>query len=247
MVKKVMMNLDSSKASGPDCIPVVVLENCEPELSYILAKLFNKCLKESCFPDCWKVSSVVPVFKNFGERSTAKSYRPVSLLSVVSKVFEKLVNNRIVDHLEKCGLFSDFQYGFRSSRSTADLLTVVSDRIARAFNRSGATRAVALDVSKAFDRVWHAVLLHKLMEFQVRYLALFLLFLVIGGFGLFWMGNLHKNIQLMLVFLKGLFLVLHFSYYTLMSFLMLSVILLSMLMILLSTLNVIRHLICGNN
>ena len=61
-----------------------------------------------------------PVFKNVGERSTAKNYRPVSLLSVVSKVFEKLVNNRIVDHLEKCGLFSDFQYGFRSSRSTAD-------------------------------------------------------------------------------------------------------------------------------
>ena len=56
--------------------------------------------------------------------------------------------------------FSDFQYGFRSSRSTADLLTVASDRIARAFNRSGATRAVALDISKAFDRVWHADLLH---------------------------------------------------------------------------------------
>ena len=96
MVNKVITNLDSSKASGPDCIPVVVLKNCEPELSYILAKLFNKCLKESCFPDCWKVSSVVPVFKNVGERSTAKNYRPVSLLSVVSKVFEKLVNNRIV-------------------------------------------------------------------------------------------------------------------------------------------------------
>ena len=161
MVRKVVMNLDLSKASGSDCIPVVVLKNCEPELSYILAELFNKCLKESCFPDCRKISSVVPVFKNVGERSTAKNYRPVSLLSVVSKVFEKLVNNSIVGHLEKCGLFSDFQYGFRSSRSTADLLTVVSDRIARAFNRSGATRAVALDISKAFDRVWHAGL-HKL-------------------------------------------------------------------------------------
>ena len=56
---------------------------------------------------------------------------------MVNKVFEKLVNNKIVDYLEKCGLFSDFQYGFRSSRSTADLLTVVSDRIGRAFNRSG--------------------------------------------------------------------------------------------------------------
>ena len=58
---------------------------------------------------------VAPVFKNVRERCTAKNYRPVSLLSVFSKVFEKLVNNEIVDHLEKCGLFSDFQYGFRSS------------------------------------------------------------------------------------------------------------------------------------
>ena len=127
----------------------MVLKNCEPELSCILAELFNKCLKESFCQDCWKVSSVVPVFKNVGERSTAKNYRPVSLLSVVSKVFEKLVNNRIVNHLEKCGLFCDCQYGFRSSQSTADLLTVVSDRIARVFNKSRATRAVALDICKA--------------------------------------------------------------------------------------------------
>ena len=110
---------------------------------------------------------MVPVFKNVGERSTAKNYHPVSLLSVVSRVFEKLVNNRIVDHLEKCGLCSDFQYGFRSCQSTADLLTVVPDRIARAFNRSGATRAVALDISKAFDRVWRAGLLHKLKSYGI--------------------------------------------------------------------------------
>ena len=167
MVRKVVMNLDLSKASGPDCIPVMVLKNRELELSYILAELFNNCLKESCFPDCLKVSSVVPIFKNVGERSTAKKYCLVTLLSVVSKVFEKLVKNRIVDHLDKCGLFSDFQYGFRSSQSTADLLTVVSDRIARAFNRSGATGVVALDISKAFDRVWHASLLHKLKSYGI--------------------------------------------------------------------------------
>ena len=112
MVKKVIMNLDSSKASGPDCIPVVVLKNCEPELSYILAELFNMCLKESCFPDCWKVLLVVPVFKNVGERSTAKNYLPVSLLSVIRKVFEKLLNNKIVDQLEKCGLFFRFSIWF---------------------------------------------------------------------------------------------------------------------------------------
>ena len=95
-----------------------------------------------------------------GERSTAKNYLPVSLLSVVRKVFEKLLNNKIVDHLDKCGLFSDFRYGFRSSRSTAG-------RTARAFNRSGATRAVAFDISKTFDRVWHAGLLHKLKSYGI--------------------------------------------------------------------------------
>ena len=109
------------------------------------------CLKKACFPDFWKVSLMVPVSKNAGEMSTAKNYRPVSLFSVVSKVFGKFVNNRLVDHLEKCGFFSDFQYGFRSSQSTADLLTVVSDRIARSCSRFGATQVVALDISKAFD------------------------------------------------------------------------------------------------
>ena len=79
IIKKVIMNHNLSKASGPDCIPVVVPKKCEPELSYILAELFNKCLQESCFPDCWKVSLVVPVFKIVGERSTAKNCCPVSL------------------------------------------------------------------------------------------------------------------------------------------------------------------------
>ena len=88
----------------------------------------------------------------------------------------------------------------------------------------------------------------NLIEFQGKYLAVFLLFSVTDGCRWFWMGILHKNIQLMLEFLKAPFLVLHFSYYTLMTFLMmLSVILLSMLMILLSTLNLIRHLICDSN
>ena len=96
MVKNVIMNVDLSKASGPDCIPVVVLKNCEPELSYILAKFFN----------CWKVSSVVPVFKSADERSTtATNYCPVSLPSVASKVFEKLVNNTTADHRENVAFF----------------------------------------------------------------------------------------------------------------------------------------------
>ena len=120
----------------------------------------------------------------------------------------------------------------------------MSDRIARAFNRSGATRKVALDIFKAFNRVWHAGLLHKLRSDEISGQ----IFDLISSF--------LSNRQLRMIldgkssqeYLKGAFLVLHSSYYTLMTFLMmLSVILLSMLMILPSTLNVIRHLICGNN
>ena len=90
LVKKIIMNLDLSKASGQDCIPVVFVKRCEPELSYILAELFNKCLIESCFPDCWKVSSMVTVFKNVGERPTAKNYWPVSLLLWLVKSLKSL-------------------------------------------------------------------------------------------------------------------------------------------------------------
>ena len=86
---------------------------------------------------------------------------------MAGEVFEKLVNNRIIDHLEKCGLFSDFPYGFRSSRSTTDLLIVVSDGIDSAFNSSGATWVLALHVSKALDGIWHAGLLHKLKTYRI--------------------------------------------------------------------------------
>ena len=116
---------------------MVILKNCKPELSYILAELFNKCLKKSYFSDCWKVLSVVPVFK-VGKGLQLKAATLLVFFLWLLKS-EKLVNNKIVDHLEKCALFSDFQYGFRSSQSTADVLTVASDRISRRFNKSGAT------------------------------------------------------------------------------------------------------------
>ena len=103
------------------------------------------CPKEFCFPDCWKVSLVL---------TTVLNYFLVSLLYMVSKVFD-----RIVDHPEKCGLFSDFQYDFRSPWSTAKLPTVVSDRIGKAYNRSEAIQAVALDISKTLNMVCHVAIL----------------------------------------------------------------------------------------
>ena len=84
-------------------------------------------LDEYRFPDCWKASSVAPVFQDVEERYTTKNYHLVSLLCDDSKIFDKIVNNNLVDHLEECSLFTDLQYGFRSSLLTADLLIVASD------------------------------------------------------------------------------------------------------------------------
>ena len=100
---------------------------------------------------------MVHVFRNIGKRSWTEKYNPISLLYE-----KKLVNDRLFDQLKKCGLFSDFDYEFRSSRSTVSRMTVVSDRIARAFNGSKVALAIAFDISKAD---YHAGLLHKLKYF----------------------------------------------------------------------------------
>ena len=134
MVKKVITNLDSSNSSDPDCILVVILKNCEPELSYILAELFKMCLVFQIVGRFYLWSLYL---RMLGKGLLPETSTLFSLFSVVSEVFEKLVNMRIIDHLQNFGLFSDFQYGFRSYWSTADLLNIVFDRIARVFNRSG--------------------------------------------------------------------------------------------------------------
>ena len=227
------MNLDLSKMSGPDYIPVVVLKNCEPELLHILAELFNMCLKESYFPEYWQVTSVFPVFQNVGKRSTAKNYCPVSLLSVFSTVFEKLVNHLFIEK------FTQGNVAF----------CLISSMVLGLPDQLQIFRQVCL-----IELLGHLIYPRLLTEFGMLHKISTQIFDLISSFldnrwfWWFWMGNLPKNIQLMLEFFNAPFLVLHFSYYTFMTFLIiLSVILLSMLMILLSTLNVIRNLICGNN
>ena len=170
---------------------------------------------------------MVLVFNNVGERSTAKNYHPFSLLSVVSKVFEKLVKNKILDHLEKCGLFL-------ISSMVLGLLNQL-----QIFSQLYLIELLGLLTGLGLLELWHLIYPRlltgfgmlvfftnlSLMEFHVRYLALFFPSSLIDAFEWFWMESLHKNTQLMSESLKAPFLVQHFSSYTLMTFLtMLSVI-----------------------
>ena len=165
------MNLYWSKLSGPDCIPVVVLKNCEPEYSYILADLFNKCLKGSCFVRTFHV--MVLVFKNVGERSATKNYCHVGLISVVSKVFEKLVNNEIVDRNMAFILISSVVLRLLNQLQIFSLIDLIE--------------LLELLTGLELLELWHVIYPRlltgfgmlvfftnlRLMGFQVKYLALF--------------------------------------------------------------------------
>ena len=130
---------------------------------------------------------MVPGFKNVGERSKAKSYWPVILLSVVSKFFEKLVNSRIADHLRKCDLFSDFQYGFRPSQWTRDFIAVALTELLGILKSLWLLKLYYLIYPRLLTRFDMLVFFTdlRLMEFWVTFLAFFILFLVIDSFVLF--------------------------------------------------------------
>ena len=177
---------------------MVVLKNCGPEISYILAKLFGIGLKNLIFQIAGRSHLWSLYLRMLGETSVAKNYCPVvSRLSAVSKVFEKLVNNRIADHLKKCFLLSNMVLGLLDHLQT--------------FWQLYLTELLGLLTDLGLLKQWHAGFLHRLKsyEIQFRYLTLFRLFSVIDGFECFRMEIRHKNIQLMLEFLKAPFLVLN--------------------------------------
>ena len=147
-----LSGLDSRKAYGPDGVPPIVLKNCASVLAPCLVKLFHLCLSTSTFPSCWKFAHIQPVPKK-GDRSNPSNYRPIALTSCLSKAFESILNKRILKHLSAHNLISDRQYGFRKGRSTGDLLAFLTESWSSSLSDFGETFAVALDISKAFDRV----------------------------------------------------------------------------------------------
>jgi exonuclease III len=161
-----LSELNTKKAYGPDGIPPVVLKTCASELAPCLGKLFRLCLSTSTFPSCWKRALIQPVPKK-GDPSQPSNYRPIALTSILSKVFESILNRKIWKHLKSSNLISDRQYGFRKERSTGDILSLLSDTWSSAIRNFGESFAVALDISKAFDRVWHKALISKLPSFGI--------------------------------------------------------------------------------
>ena len=159
-----LSGLNVNKAYGPDGVPPVVLKNCASVLTPCLGKLFRLCLSSCTFPTCWKFALIQPVPKK-GDRSQPSNYRPIALISSIAKVFEHILNSKISKHLSCHNLLSDRQYGFQQGRSTGDLLTILSNSWSSSLRDYGESYAIALDISKAFDRVWHKSLVSKLPSY----------------------------------------------------------------------------------
>ena len=160
-VRRVLRSLKTDKASGPDGIPPRFLKEFADELAPVLCRLFRLILISCTYPSSWKHALVQPVPKK-GDRSNPSNYRPIALTSAVAKVFETLLNSHFIKHLESNNLLSDHQYGFRKARSTGDLLSYLTHVWSSSLKNFGESFVVALDISKAFDRVWHKALLAKL-------------------------------------------------------------------------------------
>ena len=155
------INLDTSKAMGPDGISQIVLSKCASVLCKPLHHLFCLTLKYGYLPCEWKLHKIIPVFKS-GDRTQVKNYHPISLLSNTSKVLERIICNKITNHIV-CQI-NPAQFGFLQNRSTVQqLLSFLSN----AFNDCNQLDVIYLDISKAFDTVSHPHLLTKHSSFNI--------------------------------------------------------------------------------
>ena len=156
-----LVNLDVSKACGPDHITPKLLKLSADFISDPLSRLFNQSMSSGTLPKDWTTANIVPVYKK-GERCLVQNYQPISLTSVVVKVMERVICKQLVSALEKSGRISDYQFGFRANRSTVTLLLSAMNDWSSCLERRSTTHCVLLDFAKAFDSVPHEHLLLKL-------------------------------------------------------------------------------------
>ena len=166
-VFKLLDKIDVSKASGPDCIPGRILQNLARELAPVLHYIFDQSLNSGDLPADWTLANVAPIFKK-GSKLQAVNYRPVSLTCITCKLFEHIVCKHILGHLEKHGILTNLQHGFRTGRSCETQLITTFHDIASAYNKKGSQIDIAvLDFSKAFDTVPHDDLRSKLKHYGI--------------------------------------------------------------------------------
>ena len=164
---KLLSNLNEHKAKGPDEIPTMILKKLSVPISPALTLIFQASLHQCKIPTEWKIANIVPVFKK-GDRSNPGNYRPVSLTCVCGKILEHVIYSHIFSHLKRYNILCDEQHGFQQNRSCETQLIGTVNEIAENMNEGKQTDVILLDFAKAFDKVPHARLCHKLSHYGIN-------------------------------------------------------------------------------
>ena len=150
-ILKIIKNLEPYKAHGHDMISIRMIKICDASICKPLELIFRSCLENGKFPTEWKKANVVPTHKK-GDKQNLKNYRPISLLPVAGKIFERILYNNMYEFFTENNLISPNQSGFKRSDSCIHQLLSINHEICKSFDDG---RRVFLDISKAFDKVWH--------------------------------------------------------------------------------------------
>ena len=166
-ILNIIANLNDKDSAGSDEIPLSLLKKCAQPLTLILSMLVNNAFCTGHFPDELKIAKVCPIFKT-GQPDVFSNYRPISLLSSFSKVFEKAIHLRLENYITSRNILVNNQYGFRTGHSTYMALLDLQDKITKNLENNLVTVGVFIDLQKAFDSLEHSILLGKLCHYGVR-------------------------------------------------------------------------------
>ena len=162
-IHKIIAKLDLNKAHGHDKISIRIIKICSTSICRSLRLIFNHCIDNGIYPCEWKKANVVPIHKK-GDKQTLKNYRPVSLLPICGKIFERLIYNEMFGFFLDKGLISANQSGFKPGDSCINQLLSITHNICKSFDDGYEVRGVFLDMSKTFDKVWQDGLIFKQQE-----------------------------------------------------------------------------------
>ena len=166
-IKDIINNLDDSKASGSCQIPTLLIKIAVDEICVPLSEICNSSFTQGIFPDKNKIAKVIPIFKK-GSPKDVNNYRPISLLSIFSKIMEKLMASRLTQYMELLGIIYPNQFGFRNGYSTLHSLISITETIKETIENKKYGCGVFIDLKKAFDTVNHHILLFKLEHYGIR-------------------------------------------------------------------------------
>ena len=163
IVNKAILNINDSMSVGPNEIPSIFWKNLSNVLCPFICILFNKFLNEGYFPEIWKISKLKPLYKGTGSKTDTNNYRPIALTCVICKIFEKSISLVISDNINE--RLNNAQHGFRRKRSTLSNLLSFYNMLFLKRNESKTIDIISFDLSKAFDKLSHDILLKKLSQF----------------------------------------------------------------------------------